>query len=469
MPVTTEKTELDGDKVRLDVVVSEDEVARERTKTMRRLAREIRVPGFRPGKVPAEVVVQRIGVDAANDELLKDALGSWYHTALHDADVDPIADPDISLNAVPETGDLIFSATVQLKPTPELGEYTGLEVARDPAEIPEGAVDGEVDRLRKVAARLRPVDRPAEAGDFVSIDFEGRRGGKRMRDAAARDYVVELGAERLVAGFDEHLMGVSPGETVDFAITYSKGDQRTQLRGSKIDYSVTVKQVLEVAEAELGDEFVTEVSEFETLDELRAAIEDDYQERVDEAVEEVFRRRVIEKAVENATVEVPPGMVQARIQEMLRDGQSRLPEGVTLEQYVASRGQSIEQLVREMAPEAENAIQRELVVEAVVKKEQVEVSDEEVDQQIRDDAEASGRDPDELAAEVDAVHHGRDRLRHDLKLRRAVDLMVDSAVAIAPETAEARERLWTPEEEKKDPGELWTPGSGPANPTPGGA
>ena len=469
MPVTAEKTTLEDDKVRLDVVVSEDEVDKQRQRTMRRLAREVRVPGFRPGKVPPEVVLQRIGVDAANDELLKDALGEWYHTALHAADLDhPIADPDINLNAVPESGDLIFSATVQMKPTPKLGDYLGLEVAKDPADIPDGAVDERIEEMRAGAATLGPVERPAEAGDYVSIDFEGRRGGKRLRDAAARDYIVELGADKLVAGFDEHIIGLTAGESVDFSITYSKGDQRPQLRGAQIDYTVTLNAVMERALPELGDDFVREVSEFDTLDELRGEIESTFQAQVDDAVEEMFRRRVIDAVVEKATLAVPGAMVNARIQDMLRDGQSRLPEGVTLEQYVSSRGQSMEQLVRELAPEAEMAIKRELIVQAVADAEQIEVGDDEVARQIREDAEQGGRDPDELAAEVDRLN-GREALREDMRLRRAVDRLVEAAVAIAPETAEAREKLWTPEDDKPEPGELWTPGSGPANPQGGSA
>jgi trigger factor len=226
--------------------------------------------------------------------------------------------------------------------------------------------------------------------------------------------------------------------------------------------------VLELVSPELDDEFVPAISEFDTLDELRADIEEAYQAQAEAAVEEMFRRRAIDEAVKGATVKVPPAMLQARIQEMLREGQSRLPEGVTLEQYVASRGQSMDQLVGELAPEAEMAIKRELVMQAIVEAEGIEVSDDEVAQQIRDDAQSSGRDAEALAAEVDRVD-GREKLREDLALRRAVDLIVEASVPISPETAEARERLWTPEEEKKEPGELWTPGSGPANPQGGTA
>lgn len=465
MPVKTEKTDLDNDQVRLDIVVSADELEKARQKTMRRLGREIRAPGFRPGKVPPEVVMQRIGPDAANDELLKDSLGSWFATAIEDTDVEPIGDPDINLNRVPDEGELIFSATVQLKPTPTLGEYLGLEVPREAAEIPEGAVDNEIARLRDAAARLVAVDRPAENGDFITIDFEGRRGGKRMREAAARDYVVELGADKLIQGFDEHLLGLSAGESVDFSITYSKGDQRANLRGTTIDYSVTMKRV-HARDVPDNDDFVREISEFSTVDELREEIESDFQSRVDNAVDEVFRRQVIDAVVKKAKVEVPPAMLQTRIQEMLREGQSRLPAGVTLEQYLASQGQTLDQLAKGMAPEAEMAIKRELVVEAVVAAESIEISDEEVEQQIRDDSEAGDTDFEELAAELDRVN-GRERLKADLALQRAVDRLVESAVPIAPETAEAREKIWTPEEPTTDPGELWTPGSGPAKPTAG--
>ncbi len=289
-----------------------------------------------------------------------------------------------------------------------------------------------------------------------------------MRDAAARDYVVELGADKLVAGFDEKLVGLPPGESTTFSITYSKADQRAQLRGTQVDYTVKVKQVFELTPPDLDDGFVPEISEFATLDELRGEIEERYQEQAEAAAEEMFRRRVIDEVVKNSEIKVPPEMRSERIQEMLREGQSRLPEGITLEQYVTSRGQSMDQLVSELAPEAEMSVARELIVEAIVEAEGIEVSDDEVATQIREDAESGGKDPDELAAEVDRLN-GRDKLREDIALRRAVDVLVEEAVPIAPETAEAREKIWTPEDEKKEPGELWTPGSGPAKPQGGSA
>lgn len=461
MSISAEVTELEGDRVRLDVVVPEDEVRRETDRTLQRLGREVKVPGFRPGKVPASVVLQRVGRAAVVEDMLNHALGHWYAHAVEHTGISPVADPEVELEEVPEDGDLAFTATVQLRPQAKLGEYSGLEVVREEAEVDEESVDAEVERLREQAARLETVERSARSGDYVVIDFEGRRGGKRMRDAAARDYVVQLGAGRLVQGFDDHVAGMSAGEQKTFSITYSPEDQRPTLRGQVVEYDLTVKQVQERVLPEMGDDFVGEVTEFDTLEELRADIRAGLMTRAEAAAEELFRRRAIDAATANAELDVPESMVQQRVIAILRETAGRLPEGVGLEDYLAASGTTLQQAAEQIAPDAELAIRRELVVESIAEAESIAVSDEEVEEQIRSDAEASERSYDDLRADIDRVD-GFERLREDMTLRRAVDVIVDGAVPIEAGQAEAREKLWTPDKERgTEEKTLWTPGSGP--------
>jgi trigger factor len=465
--VTTEVIPLEENRVRLDVAVPGDEVRRQMELAVRQLGREVRVPGFRPGKAPAEVIVQRVGREAVVQEMLKSALGSWYSEAVSEAGVVPIDDPELDLEDVPEEGDLTFQATVQVRPKATLGAYTGLEVGKADPQVPDGALDEQLEALRERAARLTPVDRPAATGDFVVIDFDGSVGGRAVRNASARDYLVELGGGRLVGEFDARLAGMSAGETVEFPVTYGDGDGRQELAGRTVDYTVTVKQVQEKELPPLDDDLAIGVSEFDTLDELRA----DVQRRLDEAaqgeVDELFRRMVIDAAVAQATVDIPAVMVDRRIGTILQQTASQLPEGVAFEQYLAATGRTLEQIVEELRPDAESSIRRELVVEAVADAEGIEVSDEEVEAQVREDAEATGRAPERLLHDL-KDHGGWEALRQDLRLKKAVEVLTSGAVAIPMAQAEARERLWTPDDARTEQagaagkpapaGKLWTPG-----------
>jgi trigger factor len=473
MPLTADVTTLEDNRVRLDVAVPEDEVQRRMERAIRRLGREVRVPGFRPGKAPAEVIVQRVGHDAVVQEMLKSALGDWYSEAVAETGIVPIDDPDLDLEGVPDEGDLTFTATVEVRPRASLGDYAGLEVGRAEPVVPEGALDEQLERLRMQAARLQVVERAAEEGDFVVIDFDGSQNGKRLKNATARDYLVEIGGGRLVPEFDRALRGTSAGDTVTFPVAYGEGDGRPELRNRTVDYSVTVKAVQERVLPPLDDELAVGVSEFDTLEELTADLERRLQEAAEAQVEELYRRMVIDAVTERATVEVPAVMVDRRIGTILQGTAEQLPQGVSFEQYLAATGRTLEQLVEELRPDAEAAIRRELVVEAVADAEAIGVTDEEMEQQVREDAEATGRAFDRLMH--DLKHHGGwEALRQDMRLRRAVDHLVSGATAIPMATAEARERLWTPEDERrkgaqgageaaegKTPtaGKLWTPGS----------
>lgn len=468
MAVSTELTELKDDKVRIDVVVPEAEVAKQTDRTLKRIARDMKIAGFRPGKVPPGVVAQRLGRDAVVEELLRDALGAWYSEAVNEVGIEPVTEPELSLDGVPEEGDLNFAATIQLAPTPQLGEYKGIDVPREVAEIDDDALGAELDHLRAQAATLEPADRPAETGDVATLDFEGMLNGQELADATARDFVVELGTGRLMPEFENQVMGLSAGDSATFDVTYPLHDQRGGLAGKTISYEITMSALQKKVLPELTDELAAEISEFDTAADLEKDIRRRLDEKAEAATEEMFRRRAIDAAAQNATIDVPEDMVNARIRTVLEQSQQRMPEGVTLEQYLAGRNQTIEGAVEELRPESEKAIMRELVVEEIAKVEKITVSDEELDAQIVEDAEKSEHTAEHLRSELEKVN-GMESLRHDLVLKRAVDVIVDSAVPIDMETAKARDKLWTPEKEAAESsgGKLWTPGD-PKPPEPEG-
>lgn len=478
MALTTEVTPLEKNRVQLDVAVPEAEVKQRMQRTIRQLGREVRVPGFRPGKAPPEVVVQRLGMETVVQEMLKSALGDWYATAVEEAGLEPIDEPDLDLEEVPEQGDLTFRATVQTRPTAVLGDgWKGMEIGKAEIEIPEGIVEKQIEALRTRAARLEPVDRAAAAGDSLVIDFDGTLDGQRLRSATARDYVVELGAGTLVPAFEEALTGRSAGESATFPVTYADDDGREELRGRTVDYTVTVKAVQEKVVPEMTDDLALEVSGLDTVAELEADITRRVQEAAEGRADELFRRMAIDAAVAKATVDVPEVMVDRRIATILRETAGQLPEGVSLEQYLTAGGRTLEEVVAELRPDAEMAVRRELVVEAIAEAEGIVVTDEEVEEQVRADAETTGRPADALLKELHKVG-GFEALREDMRLRRAVDALVAATTAIPMEIAEAREKIWTPENAgtpvappaptrprraaagppKPEPGKLWTPG-----------
>ncbi|MEQ9093096.1 MAG: trigger factor, partial [Miltoncostaeaceae bacterium] len=375
MALTAEVTTLEENRVRLDVSVPQDEVQKELDRAVRKLAREVRVPGFRAGKVPPAVIMQRIGRDAVVDEMLRTSLGSWYSNAVTESGVAPIDEPELDLDGVPEEGDLQFTATVQVRPKATLGTWKGLSVGRAEPEIDEADLEKQLEGVRQQAARLSPVERPAQAGDFVVIDFEGHSNGRKLRTAGARDYLAELGAGRLVPEFDERLTGASTGDVLEFSVSYGENDQRGELSGRTVDYTVTVKQVQERILPELDDDLALEHTEFETLDEVKADIRAKLDERARGEVDELFRRMAIDAVVADATVDVPQVMTDRRVGAILNQTAQRLPEGVSFEDYLAATGQELEKVIEELRPDAEMAIRRELVVEAIADAEGIEVTD----------------------------------------------------------------------------------------------
>jgi trigger factor len=462
MPLSAEVTPLEENRVRLDVSVPGDEVKKATQRTIAKLGREVRIPGFRPGKVPAQVVVQRIGMDTVVQEMLKSSIAGWYADAVAEVGLDPIDDPDLDLDTLPEEGqELTFRATVMTRPRAELGDYAGLEVGKAAIEVPEGALDRELEALRDRAARLEPVERAAESKDFVVIDFDGAHNGQRLRSAAARDYLVQLDNGRLVEEFERALLGLKAGETATFPVTYAAEDNRPELRGRTVDYTVTVKSVQQKVLPPLDDDLALEVSEFETLDELKADITGKLEKVAEAQVDELFRRMAIDAVVKISKVDVPQIMVQRRVATILQQTAQQMPQGMELEDYFARTGRSIEQVIAELTPDAEMAVRRELVVEALADAEGIEITDAEVEEQARADAEQMGRPLEEVMHQL--THHGGfEALRQDLKLKEGVERLVAAVTPIPMEQAEAREKLWTPGDARGEAaaqsGKLWTPG-----------
>lgn len=463
IPVTTKVTELPESRVRVEAEIPPEEIERRVVTAAKQIGRDLRIPGFRKGKVPPPVIVQRMGRQAVLDEAVRESIGSWYAAAIGDAGIRPVGDPDLDLGSLPEAGEsLTFTIEIGVRPTAELGEYKGLEVGRREAEVDEDEVEQELTGLQDRMARLETVERAAGKGDFVVIDFLGTIDGEPFAGGEARDQMLELGSGKLVPGFEDQLEGAEAGEQRTVDITFPDDYGSDELKGKAAQFAVTVSEVKEKQLPELNDELAADAAGFDTLDELREDIRTRLAERQNQLIERDFRETVLKAAVANATIDVPEQLIDARAHDLWHDLQHSLShQGISKDIYLQISGKTEEQVLEEAKPDAEDALRREAVLTAIVAAESVEVEDDEVlDAVVRPEEREKVKKPEKLLRQL--RDSGRyDEVREDLAARKALDLIVEAATSISVEQAKARELLWTPEsdEAEKAPSQLWTPGS----------
>jgi trigger factor len=444
-PVQTQVEELPANRVRLTVQVPSHDVHHAVEHAADDLAQSVKVPGFRKGKVPRQVLLQRVGRERLMTEAVESHIGGWFWNAAARSRLRPIEQPeyDFELPASADE-DWEFTATVSVQAKPELPDWHQLEVGIADVEVPEELVQHELDALRATVAELVPVDgRPVALDDTLVVDLvtEGE---------TRRDFVIDLGRGAVVEEIERALVGMSAGETKE--ISFELADGTTQ------GVSATVKEIKERVLPPLDDNLARSASEFETFAELRADVESRLREQIEEEVETRFRADAADALVAASKVEAAGPLVDSRTRELLR-GFARQVEarGVQLDTFLAMTGQRPEELVARLRDEAERSVARELVLEAAAEKLELEVPDAEVEELVREQAEALGDDPDQMLA---ALHENSrfETLRDDLRLRKALDRIAAEVKRIPLAQAEAREAIWTPDKEKP-PTEtkLWTP------------
>jgi trigger factor len=440
--------ELPENRVRLTVQVPSHDVHHAVEHAASDLAQSAKIPGFRKGKVPRQVLVQKVGRERLMTEAIESHIGGWFWNAAARSRVRPIAQPEYEFELpASDDADWEFSATFPVPAKPELPDWKTLEVGAYEPEVPEELVQQELDAVRATVAELVPVEgRPVGPEDTVIVDLVSPGGETR------RDYVVELGRGAVVDEVEEGVVGMSAGETR--TIEFELADDTKQA------VEVTVKEIKERVLPELDDELARSASEFETLDELRTDIESRLREQISEETEARFRSDVVDALVTASKVDASGPLVEARTRELLR-GLARQVEarGIALETYLAMTGQQPEQLVARLGEEAQRSVARELVLEAVAEELGLKVSDEEVESLVREQADALGDEADETLLRL--RESGRfETLREDIRLRNALDRVSAEVKRIPRELADAREAIWTPDKEKQQTEtKLWTPGS----------
>jgi trigger factor len=440
--------ELGENRVRLTVEVSPHELEHAVEHATNDLAESVKIPGFRKGKVPKPVLVSKIGKERIWSEAVDSHISGWFWAAAARTRLRPVSPPNYDFELpTTETEAWSFAATIEVQPIPEIVDWTTLEVPRAEAEVPQELVDQELDALRQSVAELVPVDdRPAQPGDTLVVDLQSPDG------EAQSDTVVELGAGQLVEEIEEALVGASVGETKE--VSYDLADESTST------VAITVKHVNEKVLPEIDDDLARSASEFDTLAELRANIEGRVREAVDEEIEGAFRAAAVDALVAASNVQAAGPLVETRTRELL-DGfvRSLGRRGITPDTYFEVTGQSPDVLIAQMRAEAAQSVARELALEALADRAAIEISDDDVKALIREQADASGDDPEQVIEDI-WTHGHQESLREDLRLRAALDRLVADVKPISPDLAEARDKLWTPDKENTEPEKkLWTPGS----------
>jgi trigger factor len=443
--VQTQVEELPENRVRLTVQVPSHDVHHAVEHAADDLAQSVKVPGFRKGKVPRQVLLQRVGRERLLTEAVQSHIGGWFWNAAARTRLRPVEQPEYDFELpASDDQDWEFTATVAVQAKPDLPDWAGLEVGIAEVEVPEELVRHELDALRATVAELVPVEGRAVAPDdtvVVDLVAEGE---------TRRDFVIELGRGAVVEEIEQGLVEMNAGETKEISFELADGSTQT--------VTATVKEIKEKVLPPLDDDLARSASEFETFAELRADAESRLREQIEDEVESRFRADAADALVAASRVEAAGPLVEARTRELLR-GFARQVEarGVQLETFLAMTGQSPDELVARLRDEAQRSVARELVLDAVAEKLGLDVPDAEVEELVREQAEALGDEPEQTL--VTLRESGRfESLREDLRLRKALDRIAGEVQRIPLAQAEAREAIWTPDKENP-PTEtkLWTP------------
>ncbi len=456
-PVQTTVTELGESRVRVDVQVAAGEIEARVQRKAGQLGRQLKLPGFRKGKVPAPLVLQRLGREAVLDDAVRDGLGSWYAAAIRESGIVPVGDPKIDLGELPAQGKALeFSFEIGVLPVAELGEYSGLEVGRREPVLDEELIEGEVQAMRERLARLETAERPAATGDFVVVDYVGRlpsvdpESGETTMVAfdggEGRDQLIELGGGKLIPGFEEGLIGAGAGETRTVELKFPADYGNTELADREASFEIAIKEVKGKELPDVDEDFAVDAG-FDDVDELREDIGRRILEAEEQRVAEEFREAALDAAVSNARVPVTEELARSRAREMWERMLHTLSHrGITREAYLQIVGRGEEEILAEMVPDAEQGLRREAVLSAIVVAERIEPSEEDLLGAVAPTAEREGIAPEQVLVQLREA--GRvEELREDLAARQAVELISERAKPIPLEQAAAREKLWTPEKE----------------------
>jgi trigger factor len=418
---------LEKNMAKLTVEVPAEEFDKALTAAYNKNRGRFNIPGFRKGKAPQAMIEKMYGAGVLYEDAVNEALDATYAGAAEESGLDIVSRPEISVVQVEKGQNLIYTATVAVKPEVTLGEYKGIEVTKASAEVTDEDIDAELKRVQEQNSRLVTVeDRAVQDGDQTVIDFEGFVDGKTFEGGKGEDYALTIGSHSFIDTFEEQLIGKAIGEACEVNVTFPNEYHATDLAGKPAMFKVTVKEIKSKELPELNDEFASEVSEFENLEEYKNDIKVKLAEKKEKEAATENEDNVVQKVVENSTMEIPEPMIESQVNNMVNDYARRMQsQGLSLDQYMKFTGMTIESLKDQMKPQALKRIQTRLVLEAVAKAENITVADEAVDKEISGMAEAYKMEVDQVKEALG--ESGIVQMKEDLAVQEAVDFLVAEA------------------------------------------
>ncbi len=427
MKVNMEKIE--KNVIALEIEIEQDKMLEALEKAYKKVAQKVNIPGFRKGKAPRVLIERHVGKEYLREEALDFVIPEAYMEALKETGIEPIDKPKVDMVQFEEDKPVIFKATVEVKPEVELGQYIGLEVEKQETETTDAEVDAELEKLKMRHAQMVNLEEgQAELKDLTVIDFEGFVDGAAFPGGTSTDYSLELGSGSFIPGFEEQLVGAKVGETKEINVTFPEDYHSAEMAGKEAMFKVTVKAIKRKELAELDDEFAKDVSEFETLQELKNDILNRLKEAAKAQAENKMKDELVEKATQGSQVEVPEIMIQQKIDFMTQSLSQRLSmQGLNLEDYLKFSGTSVETMREEYRPAAEKAVKIDLVLETIAAKENIVATDEDIDAKV---AEMAARYNSEAGVFKQwLVNAGNlEPLKTSIVIDKTVDMLQERAV-----------------------------------------
>ena len=418
---------LEKNMAKLTVEVPAEQFEKALTTAFNKNKSRFNIPGFRKGKAPQAMVEKMYGVEELYEDTINEALDATYGDAVTESELDVVSRPEIDVVQVEKGKELIYTATVAVKPEVTLGEYKGIEVEKASAEVSDEDIEAELKKVQEQNSRLITVeDRAVEDGDQTVVDFEGFVDGTPFEGGKGEDYPLTIGSHSFIDTFEEQLIGKNIGEECEVNVTFPEEYHAKELAGKPAVFKVTVKEIKRKELPELNDEFAGEVSEFETLEEYKNDVKAKLSLTKQKEAATENENHVVDKVVENATMDIPEPMIDSQVNNMVNDYARRMQsQGLSLEQYMQFTGMTIDTLKEQMKPQAVKRIQTRLVLEAIVKAENITVSDEAVEKEIADMAESYKMEVAQIKEYMG--ENGIEQMKEDLAVQEAVDFLVAEA------------------------------------------
>ena len=425
MSVQVEK--LEKNMAKLTVEVSAEDFKAAIKKAFNKNKNRFAIPGFRKGKAPQAMIEKMYGEGVFYEDAADEAINASYAEAMKESGLDIVSRPEVTIEKIGKDEPFVYSALVAVKPEVTLGQYKGVEVEKADASVSAEDVEAELKKVQEQNARLLTVeDRGVEDGDQTVIDFEGFVDGKGFEGGKAEDYPLTIGSHSFIDTFEEQLIGKKIGEECEVNVTFPTEYHAADLAGKPATFKVTVKEIKVKELPELNDEFASEVSEFDTLDEYKKDVEKKLAEKKEIEANSKNEDAVVAKVVENATMEIPDKMIDAQAENMVQDMARRMQsQGLSLDVYLKYTGMTVEQMKKQGRPDAEKRIRTRLVLEAVAKAENIQISDEKVDEEVAKMAEAYKMEVEKLKSYMS--ESDVKQMKEDLAVQQAVDLLVAEA------------------------------------------